>query len=170
MNSYCKWVVGLEKGNVHRRYHDREYGRWVKGDSQLFERLVLEINQAGLSWDTILKKQENFRKAFDNFEIKKIAKYGAKEKARLLKDAGIIRNRLKIEAVIHNAKVVLELQREFGSFSKWLKLHKDKSKGDWIKLFKQTFKFTGGEIVGEFLMSLALLPGAHSKDCVTIKK
>lgn len=170
MNSYCKWVLGLERGNVHRRYHDKEYGRWVRNDNQLFERLVLEINQAGLSWDTILKKQENFRKAFDNFEIKKIAKYGAREKARLLKDAGIIRNRLKIEATIHNAKVVLALQKEFGSFGKWLKLHEGKSKESWVKLFKQTFKFTGGEIVGEFLMSLALLPGAHSKNCGIIKK
>lgn len=165
MNSYCKYVAGLEKGNVHRQYHDKEYGRWVKDDNRLFERLILEINQAGLSWETILKKRDNFKKAFDNFKIKKIAKYGARDKARLLKDVGIIRNRLKIEAAIHNAKVVLSLQKEFGSFSKWLKSHKGKSKEEWVKLFKKTFKFTGGEIVGEFLMSLALLPGAHEKSC-----
>ncbi len=163
--SYCEYVLTLEKNNVHRIYHDKYYGFPIKNDNELFERLTLEINQAGLSWDTILKKQKNFRKAFHNFNIKKVASYKSQDIKRLLSDAGIIRNRLKIEATIHNANVILGLQKEFGSFKKWLDYHKDNTKDNWVKLFKKTFKFTGGEIVGEFLMSTGYLPGAHVKSC-----
>ncbi len=168
--SYCEYVLTLDGENVHRIYHDKYYGFPIKNDEELFERLVLEINQAGLSWDTILKKQKNFRKAFHNFNIKKVASYKSPDIKRLLADAGIIRNRLKIEATIHNANVILDLQKEFGSFKKWLDNHNGKIKDEWVKIFKKTFKFTGGEIVGEFLMSTSYLQGAHIKSCKVYKE
>ena len=130
----------------------------------------MEINQAGLSWETILKKEAGFRKAYKNFEIKKVAGFTETDKERLMNDAGIIRNRLKIQAAIENAKTILGLQKEFGSFEKWLESHHPKTKEEWVKLFKKTFRFTGGEIVNEFLMSIGFLPGAHSMDCSVFKK
>jgi DNA-3-methyladenine glycosylase I len=168
--SYCDYVSTLPKDNVHRIYHDTAYGVVIDSDDELFERLILEINQAGLSWNTILNKQQNFKKAFHHFNIKKVAKYGDIDRARLLADAGIIRNRLKVDAAIHNASVILALQKEYGSFKKWLDIHKEKTKEEWVKLFKKTFKFTGGEIVGEFLMSTGYLPGAHVQSCKMYKK
>lgn len=165
LTSYCDYVSQLPKDNLHRIYHDTAYGVTIESDDELFERLVLEINQAGLSWNTILGKQQNFKKAFHNFNIKKVAKYGEADRARLLLNAGIIRNRLKVDATIYNAGVILILQKEHGSFKHWLDMHKDNSKEEWVKLFKQTFHFTGGEIVGEFLMSTGYLPGAHTKTC-----
>ena len=97
-----------------------------------------------------MKKKENFFKAYDNFEVSKVAKYNEKKIEKLLNDAGIIRNRLKITAAIENAKKILELQKEFGSFKKWLDKHHPLTKDEWVKLFKQNFRFTGGEIVNEF--------------------
>jgi DNA-3-methyladenine glycosylase I len=132
--------------------------------------LILEINQAGLSWTTILKKQENFRKAYNNFNIKKVAGYQEKDVERLLNDAGIIRNRLKVNAAIENAKSIISLQKEYGSFKKWLDLHHPKSRNEWTLLFKKTFRFTGGEIVNEFLLSTGYLPGAHHEQCTIYKK
>ena len=119
-SSYCEAVEKTESDNVHRIYHDTAYGFPIHDDNELFERLILEINQAGLSWTTILNKQKNFRKAYHNFRIKKVASYDEKERQRLLSDAGIIRNRLKVNAAIENAKVILGLQKKFGSFKKWL--------------------------------------------------
>lgn len=168
--SYCNYVKTLEKNNVHKIYHDTEYGFALKTDDELFARLVLEINQAGLSWDTILKKKENFFKAYDNFEIAKVAKYGEKKFEQLMNDAGIIRNRLKINAAINNAKKIVALQNEFGSFKNWIEHNHPLSKEEWVKLFKKTFYFTGGEIVNEFLMSTGYLPGAHTTDCAVYKK
>lgn len=168
--SYCDYCKNLPSDNVHKIYHDTAYGFPIENDDELFERLVLEINQAGLSWDTILKKQENFKKAYDNFKIAKVASYGEKDIERLLNDAGIIRNRLKVNAAIHNANVILQLQKDFGSFKNWLDSHKELEKVDWVKLFKKTFKFTGGEIVGEFLMSTGYLGGAHVEDCEVYRK
>ncbi len=136
----------------------------------MFCRLILEINQAGLSWTTILNKQENFRKAYHNFEIKKVAGYKEKDLTRLLDDAGIIRNRLKINAAIENAKTILQLQKQSGSFKKWLDSHHPKTREEWTRLFKQNFRFTGGEIVNEFLMSTGYLPGAHDQNCPVYKK
>ena len=150
---------------VHAPYHDREYGFPVRSDAKLFERLVLEINQAGLSWLTILRKRKDFRRAFDRFDVETVAGYGARERRRLLADASIIRNRLKVDAVIHNAGVILELQSEHGSFRRWLDANHPRSKPDWVKLFKDTFRFTGGEITGEFLMSTGYLRGAHDPSC-----
>ena len=158
-----------ERRALHKAYHDKLYGFPIHDDNELFCRLVLEINQAGLSWETILKKEGTFRKAYSNFNIKKVASYTEADRERLLADAGIIRNRLKVNAAIENAKTILTLQKEFGSFEKWLKHHHPKTKEEWVKLFKQTFKFTGGEIVNEFLMSIGFLPGAHDKTCAIYK-
>ncbi len=163
--SYCEVVVDFTATNLHKQYHDKAYGFPIDNDNELFERLVLEINQAGLSWNTILLKQENFKKAYHQFNIKKVAQYKEKDRKRLLQDAGIIRNRLKIDAAIHNAKVIIDLQKEFGSFKQWLDHHHPKTKEEWVKLFKKTFKFTGGEIVNEFLMSIGYLKGAHTPNC-----
>src|SRR5437763_4448936 len=168
--SYCDFVLNADKDSVHRSYHDKEYGFPLNDDNDLFARLVLEINQAGLSWDTILKKKENFFKAYDNFEVSKVAKYNEKKIEKLLNDSGIIRNRLKINAAIENAKKILELQKEFGSFKKWLEHHHPLTKDEWVKLFKKHFRFTGGEIVNEFLMSTGYLPGAHVETCTVYKK
>ncbi|MBO9567014.1 MAG: DNA-3-methyladenine glycosylase I, partial [Niastella sp.] len=155
----------MEPGNVHIHYHDYEYGFPINNDHELFARLILEINQAGLSWLTILKKKDNFYKAFDSFDIDKVARYTDKKVARLLQDEGIIRNRLKINAAIENAKRIRQLQKEFGSFQAWLKANHPKTKEEWVKLFKKTFLFTGGEIVHSFLMSIGYLPGAHIENC-----
>src|ERR1700754_3685075 len=169
-SSYCDAILLMDKGNVHIHYHDKEYGFPIDDDNQLFARLILEINQAGLSWTTILNKKDNFFRAFDNFDIDKVARYGDKQRERLLADAGIIRNRLKINATIENAKTIKTLQKEFGSFKNWIEAHHPLSKEEWVKLFKKTFRFTGGEIVGEFLMSTGYLPGAHSEGCPVYKK
>lgn len=162
MSSYCDAALGHP---WHGPYHDSEYGFPLTEDHLLFERLVLEINQAGLSWLTILKKKDNFRRAFDNFDIDRVAAYGAKERQRLLADAGIIRNRLKVEATIANAQRLVELRAAYGSFAAWLDHHHPLSREAWVKLFKQTFRFTGGEITAEFLMSTGYLPGAHHENC-----
>ncbi|PWT73518.1 MAG: DNA-3-methyladenine glycosylase [Bacteroidetes bacterium] len=168
--SYCAAILKMDKDSVHIPYHDNEYGFPIDDDNHLFARLVLEINQAGLSWTTILNKKENFFKAFNNFDITKVAGYTQKQVDRLLQDAGIIRNRLKIEATIENAKRIKAIQKEFGSFKKWLDHHHPKPKEEWVKLFKQHFKFTGGEIVSEFLLSTGYLPGAHIESCPIYKK
>jgi len=170
VKTYCYYVANLPDDNVHRRYHDNEYGFPLQTDDELFARLVLEINQAGLSWDTILKKKKNFFFAYDNFEIKKVAAYNQKKIDSLLNDAGIIRNRLKVHAAIENAKKIIELQNEFGSFKKWIDHHHPLTKEEWVKLFKKNFRFTGGEIVNEFLMSTGYLPGAHNEACPVFKK
>lgn len=170
VKTYCSYVSTLSDDNVHKLYHDKEYGFPIEDDNGLFARLILEINQAGLSWTTILNKKENFFKAYDNFNIQKVAAYKEKKIEKLLNDAGIIRNRLKINAAIENAKKILELQKEYGSFKNWIDKHHPLSKEEWIKLFKQNFRFTGGEIVNEFLMSTGYLPGAHSITCPVYKK
>lgn len=160
--SYCLIAPGHE---FHGPYHDREYGFPVRDDDRLFERLVLEINQAGLSWLTILKKQDAFRAAFDGFEIERVARFDARKRARLMQNAGIIRNRLKIDAAVENAKRIRLLQKSHGSFAEWLDAHHPLTKEDWVKLFRKTFVFTGGEITGSFLLSTGYLPGAHQADC-----
>lgn len=154
----------------HARYHDREYGFPVRSDRGLFERLTLEINQAGLSWLTILKKRQAFRRAFGGFDPATVAGYGAADRRRLLSDAGIIRNRLKVEAVIENARRILVLRESHGSFARWLDAHHPRSRESWCKLFKETFRFTGGEIVGEFLISTGYLAGAHERRCPVFKQ
>lgn len=166
--SYCAAIDSMQpesRKELHKKYHDFHYGFPIHNDDELFGRLIMEINQAGLSWETILKKEEGFRKAYDNFSIQKVANYDEKDRERLLNDSGIIRNKLKVNAAIENAKTIIELQNEFGSFENWLSHHHPKPLQDWMKLFKKTFKFTGGEIVNEFLMSTGWLKGAHSETC-----
>jgi len=166
--SYCTHIETMqpeERKVLHKNYHDKHYGFPIHDDNELFGRLIMEINQAGLSWETILKKEAGFRKAYDNFDIRKVAAYTEKDRERLLGDAAIIRNRLKVNAAIENARAILALQASHGTFEGWLAYHHPKSKEEWVKLFKKTFKFTGGEIVNEFLMSTGYLPGAHDKSC-----
>ena len=162
MSGYCAAAPGHP---LHGPYHDTEYGFHSRDESVLFERLALEINQAGLSWLTVLKKRQAFRVAFRDFNVDAAADFDDADVARLMADAGIIRNRLKILAVIENARKIQQLRKEYGSFAAWLDAHHPQDKAAWIKLFKKTFRFTGGEIVGEFLMSLGYLPGAHHPDC-----
>ncbi len=170
--SYCSAILGMtgDRRALHAAYHDRYYGFPIHEDDELFARLVLEINQAGLSWETILKKETTFRKAYAGFRVKKVAAFTAKDKARLMADPGVIRNRLKIDAAIDNAKTILQLQKEFGSFEKWLESEHPKPKEAWVKLFKNTFRFTGGEIVNEFLLSIGFLEGAHERSCPIYEK
>ena len=163
--SYCTYCANLDEGNHHKIYHDSYYGFKIDSDNELFGRLILEINQAGLSWNTILLKQNNFRNAFDNYDISKIAKYGEDKINSLLQDAGIIRNKLKVNAVIYNAQQIEKIQAEFGSFKNWIEINHPLTKEEWVKLFKKYFKFVGGEIVNEFLMSTSYLKGAHEESC-----
>jgi DNA-3-methyladenine glycosylase I len=160
--SYCKVSQGHP---FHGPYHDREYGFPIRGDAALLERLALEINQAGLSWLTMLQKREGFRKAYAGFDPERVARFGEKQYRRLLADPGIIRNRLKIRAVAENARRVLAIRESHGSFSKWLDAHHPRSRKEWERLFKETFVFTGGKIVQAFLMSTGYLKGAHEKSC-----
>jgi DNA-3-methyladenine glycosylase I len=161
---YCDAAVG---DPLHGPYHDQEYGFPIADDNALFNRLVLEINQAGLSWATILKKKKNFFTAYASFDIAKVAAYDEEARARLLNDAGIIRNRLKVNAAIVNAGRIIEIQAEQGSFKAWLDHHHPAELADWVKLFRTNFKFMGPEIVSEFLVSSGYLPDAHRQDCPT---
>ena len=163
--SYCAYCENLEGDNLHKIYHDNHYGFLIDSDNELFGRLILEINQAGLSWSTILKKQEGFRELYDQFDISVIANYKEEKIQELLSDPRVIRNKLKVNAVIHNAQQILILKKEFGSFKGWIDSHHPKSLPEWVKIFKKTFKFVGGEIVNEFLMSTGYLPGAHQESC-----
>ncbi len=165
--SYCASAPGHP---FHGPYHENDYGFPLESDAEFFQRLVLEINQAGLSWLTILKKRDNFVAAYSGFDVDAVAAYGEVDRARLLSDAGIIRNRLKVDAAISNARTLLGIREEFGGFRGWIDAHHPQPKDDWVKLFRKTFRFTGGEIVGEFLMSTGYLPGAHDEDCPVFAK
>jgi DNA-3-methyladenine glycosylase I len=160
--AYCLAAPGHP---VHGPYHDSEYGFPAADEAVLFERLTLEINQAGLSWLTVLQKRPAFRAAFAGFDVDRVAAFGQDDLARLLADRGIVRNRQKIEAVIANARRIQELRGSHGSFHRWIEAHHPRSPADWTRLFRQSFRFTGGLIVGEFLMSLGYLPGAHEPTC-----
>ena len=162
MSTYCLSAPGHP---FHGPYHDKEYGFPVRDEAALFERLVLEINQAGLSWLTVLKKREAFQKAYAGFDVDRVAAFDEADSERLMNDAGIIRNRLKVSAAIENARTIQKFRSSHGSFAEWLDAHHPLPKEDWVKLFRKTFRFTGGEIVGEFLMSTGYLPGAHAEHC-----
>ena len=172
--TYCEYLNTLtgDQLSLHKEYHDNHYGFPVDNDDELFERLMFEINQAGLNWLLILKKQHNFRKAFNNYNVDIVAAYGEMDIQRLMNDPGIIRNRLKINAAIENAKVILKIRNDYGSFRRWLDMNSEKTVTieEWTKLFRKTFKFTGGEIVNEFLMSTGYIPGAHSPECPAYKR
>jgi len=167
MEWYCDFAIG---DDIHGPYHDREYGFPVEDEALLFERLLLEINQAGLNWELILKKREGFRAAYAGFDVDTVANYGEEDRMRLLSDARIIRNKLKVNAAIVNAQVIRDMRGNHGGFAKWLKAHHPLDKDEWVKLFKKTFKFTGGEITGEFLMSIGYLPSPHRVDCPVYRK
>ena len=162
MGSYCEFARGNE---IHGPYHDREYGFPLEDENELFERLLLEINQAGLNWGLILKKREGFREAYGGFDVDVVAAYGEEDRARLLDDPRIIRNRLKVNAAIVNAQIIQGMRDDQGGFAGWLRAHHPRNREDWVKLFKKTFKFTGGEITGEFLMSIGYLPSPHEESC-----
>ena len=162
MNSYCALANGLpaDSRDPNKHYHDRLYGFPIEDDNELFGRLLLEINQAGLSWTLILQRAAGLRAAYASFNIAAVAAFGEADRQRLLADAKVIRNRLKI----------MQLQQEFGSFKSWLDSHHPQPLADWVKLFRRTFKFTGPEIVREFLVSTGYLKGAHSEDCPTAER
>ncbi|MDH3232887.1 MAG: DNA-3-methyladenine glycosylase I [Alphaproteobacteria bacterium] len=162
MSSYCEIAPGHE---WHGPYHDEEYGYPLADETALFERLVLEIMQAGLNWELILKRRAGMAEAFAGYDVDQVAGFGDSDEARLREDVRIIRNRLKITAIIENARRIRAMREGHGGFSAWLEANHPLDKADWVKLFKKTFKFTGGEIVGEFLMSAGYLPGAHHENC-----
>lgn len=165
MITYCEYVRTQPEDDLNRRYHDTQYGFPLTDDAALFERLVLEINQAGLSWTLMLKRASAFHRAYDGFDVDKVAAYAEADRARLLADAEVIRNRLKVNAAIENARRIQGLRGEYGSFKGWLDAHHPLSLEEWTRLFKQNFVFTGGEIVKEFLVSSGYLPGAHDPEC-----
>lgn len=175
----CAWA----KGELYEAYHDSEWGVPSHDDRHLFEMLILEGAQAGLSWITILKKRDNYRRAFDNFDPKKIARYDSRKIAKLMADAGIVRNRLKIAAAIQNAKAFLAVQKEFGSFDKYIwqfvqgktiqnrraslkqvparNLESDDMSKD---LLKRGFKFVGSTICYAFMQAVGMV-NDHTTDC-----
>jgi DNA-3-methyladenine glycosylase I len=159
---YCD----IAKGHpIHGPYHDREYGFSARSTRVLFERLALEIMQAGLSWEIVLKKRKALNAAFDRFDPEKVSVYSAADIERLMGDSRIIRNRRKIEAVVVNAARLGAIRESHGSFARWLDAHHPQSCENWIILFKKSFVFMGPEVVREFLMSLGYLPGAHKRGC-----
>lgn len=180
MKQRCFWV---NDDQLYIDYHDKEWGEPVYDDKTLFEFLILETFQAGLSWITILKKRENFRKAFDDFDYQKISKYSEEKYESLLQDAGIIRNKLKIKSAITNAKLFMEIQKEFGSFSKfvWSYVNEkpivnrfkkredvpatsplsDKISKD---LKKRGFKFVGSTVIYAYMQAVGMV-NDHTKDC-----
>jgi DNA-3-methyladenine glycosylase I len=171
--TYCAYIDTLppgEKKDLHKNYHDNHYGFPLHDDNELFGRLILEIFQAGLNWEIILKKEKAFRSAFSNFNVQEVAEYTENEKQRLLNDPSIIRNRLKISAAIENARIIISLQKESGSFENWLEFHNTGNLKEWVTLFRKTFKFTGSEIVNEFLTSIGYFPGAHDKNCKAYRR
>lgn len=162
MTAYCDYAPG---NPLHGPYHDTEYGFPLRDDDALFERLMLEVNQAGLSWDLILRRRNGFREAYDGFVIDRVAAYGDADETRLLADPRVIRNRLKVRAAVENARRLQTIRAEHGSFAAWLDARHPLAREEWVALFRRTFRFTGPEITGEFLMSIGYLAGAHRPDC-----
>lgn len=167
MNWYCAMAPDEP---VHQSYHAREYGFPARDEEVLFERLSLEVFQAGLSWALVLQKRPALKRAFDGFDVDRVAAYDSQRRDALLSDAGIIRNRRKIDAVIANAQVVRQLRTSHGGFAAFLDAHHPRAHRDWLLLLRATFRFMGPELVSEFLMSLGYLPGAHSQDCPVYKE
>ena len=165
MNPYCQYVKNLNEKNVDKHYHDNEYGFPLNCDNEIFGRLILEINQAGLSWSTILKKKHNIRKAYSNYNINKISKYTENDINSLMNNKTIIRHKLKIESIIYNANQILKIINKYGSFKNWLDKNATSDISLWIIIFKKNFKFTGKKITKEFLMSTGYIKGAHNAKC-----
>ena len=185
MKTRCAWV---SQDKIYQDYHDKEWGIPVYDDDKIFEAIVLDAFQAGLSWLTVLKKRENFRKAFDNFDAKKIAQYDEQKIQELMNDVGIIRNQLKIRAAVINAQLFLKTQKEFGSFSKYIWQFTDHetivNKWEHIKqipaksthsdamskdLQKRGFKFVGTTICYAFMQAIGMV-NDHTVDCFKQKK
>jgi DNA-3-methyladenine glycosylase I len=181
----CGWCVG---DDLYEAYHDNEWGTPLRDEDLLFEFLVLETFQAGLSWITILKKRENFRVAFDNFDYKRIAAYKEDKIQSLLQDAGIIRNKLKVRGTVTNARLYMEIQEEFGSFSKYLWAYVDNTPiqnevqsykeapantplSDAISkdLKKRGFKFVGSTIIYAFMQAIGMV-NDHEVSCFRYNK
>lgn len=181
----CKWSIS---DPLYIKYHDKEWGVLVHNDRKLFEMIILDGAQAGLSWLTILKKRENYRKAFDNFDVKKVASYDKRKVAQLLNNAGIIRNKLKIESTITNAKAFLKVKEEFGTFDKyiwqfvggktkinsWKELNEipaftEESVAMSKDLKKREFKFVGSTICYAFMQAAGLV-NDHTIDCFRYKE
>lgn len=157
----CSWAVD---DPLLIEYHDNEWGVPLETDDELFERMTLEIFQAGLSWRLILRKREALKKAFDDFSIERVASFGARDVARLLKDKDIIRNRLKIESTIENARRLKKMAEQNGSFADFISgLTGDID--EMSKEFKKRFRFMGPKIVESFLLSIGKLDGAHEPGC-----
>lgn len=157
----CSWV---RDDPIAIRYHDEEYGRPISDDDELFERLALEIFQAGLNWRLILHKQEAFRRAFSGFSIERVANFTEKDVERLMNDDGIIRNRMKIEATIENARRLKKLIRAYGSFANFVG-GLDGKPEDLFKEFKREFRFMGPKIAESFLQSIGKLAPVHEPRC-----
>jgi DNA-3-methyladenine glycosylase I len=183
----CSWASGLDDPE-YIQYHDEEWGRPVHDDRHLFEMLILEGAQAGLSWSTILHKRANYRKSFASFDPKKVARFDAQRRAALMKDAGIVRNRLKIESTVTNAQAFLQVQKEFGSFDRYLwnfvdgkpvvsirpageRLPASTDLSDRISkdLKKRGFRFVGSTIIYAFLQAVGVV-NDHSRACFLAPK
>lgn len=178
----CKWAN--PKNELYLKYHDEEWGVPLYDDKRLYELLILESFQAGLSWECVLNKRESFRKAFDGFDIDKIISYGDAEKERLLSDPKIIRNRLKINAAVKNSAVFKEIQREFGSFASYLWAFTDGkvvyeeytlrttsplSNAISKDLKKRGMTFVGSTVIYSYLQAAGVING-HGKECHCYKK
>jgi DNA-3-methyladenine glycosylase I len=161
MKRRCSWA----RNPLAIAYHDREWGVPVRNDRKLFEFLILEGAQAGLSWDTILAKRANYRRAFHGFNAERIALYGAKDRKRLLADSGIVRNRAKIDAAITNARCFLAVKKEYGSFSKYAWELAGRGADEFSKDLKQRgFKFVGPTIMYAFMQAVGMV-NDHERTC-----
>ena len=169
-SSYCAAVAAGKFNVKHKDYHDNYYGFAETEDNALFGRLLMEINQAGLSWDTVLNKADSIKAAYANYDIAQVANFTPADIEKLLQNPGIIRMRKKIEAAIYNAQQIQLLQKEYGSFYQWIDAQHPQKEEDWIKSFKKKFKFTGKEITKEFLMGIGYLKGAHVPECPLYEK
>ena len=168
--SYCSYCRSQDENSLHKWYHDEVYGRMSKTDDELFGRLIMEINQAGLSWDIVLNKYADIKKAYAHFSIVKIAAFKNKEIHILKNNAKVIRHELKIRSIVYNAQQILRIQKEFGTFGIWILKNQQNSIENWTRIFKKNFKFVGKEIVSEFLKSNGIIPGAHDEDCPVYHK
>ena len=168
--SYCSYCRNQPKESIHHWYHDEVYGKMSKNDDELFGRLILEINQAGLSWNTILQKYDGLKEAYSNFNIEQVASYNEENIASLMTNKNIIRHELKIKSIVYNARQILIIQKEFGTYKKWILQQNQNSLEFWTKLFKKNFKFVGKEIVKEFLLSNGVMTGAHDNNCPEYSK
>jgi DNA-3-methyladenine glycosylase I len=161
----CAWC---RNDTLLSEYHDKEWGKLIKDDNKLFERMTMEVFQAGLSWKIILIKREAFNKAFAQFDIKKVARFKEPQIRKLLDDKSIIRNSRKIYATIYNANSILEIQKEYGSFYNFVK--KLDINVDIVKQLKKYFKFMGKETATCFLMGCGRIKAQHDKNCFLYSK